>query len=62
MTFPVSKPNRKQYLKEYYDENQAKIKEYYKKRYWDKNLYGKIKNNQKNIFKINKKSFTINFD
>ena len=62
MTFPVSIPDRKEYFKKYYDDNRAHLKEYYKKRYWDKSLYNKIKNKNKIPFKINKKSFTINFD
>ena len=54
--------NRKHYLKNYYKENKEKIKEYYRNRYWKNNLYGKIKNNQKNLFIINKKDFIIKFN
>jgi len=54
--------NRKQYIKNYYKENKEKIKEYYRNRYWKNNLYGKIKNNQKNLFIINKKDFIIKFN
>tara|TARA_Y100001972_G_C7635923_1_gene319255 strand:- start:854 stop:1024 length:171 start_codon:yes stop_codon:yes gene_type:complete len=53
--------NRKIYNNNYYLHNKEKIKEYYKNIYWKKNLYGKIKNKDKNIFKINKKEFIITF-
>lgn len=62
MTEPVTKIDYKNYWRDYYNDNRNKIKEYYKKRYWNKSLYGKIKNKENNIFKINKNSFTINFD
>jgi hypothetical protein len=54
--------NRKKYFENYYKENREKLKEYYKNIYWKNNLYGKIKNKENNIFKINKKNFIIKFN
>lgn len=53
--------DRKIYFHNYYLNNQEKLKKYYKNIYWKKSLYGKIKNKDKNIFKINKKEFIITF-
>ena len=53
--------NRKKYFENYYKENREKLKKYYKNIYWKNNLYGKIKNKENKIFKINKKEFIIQF-
>jgi len=58
----MNKEYHKNYNKNYYKENKEKIKEYYKNIYWKNNLYGKIKNNNKNLFQIKKKQFIINFN